>query len=88
MADNQQGSSSRLRRDVYVFTALTIENLRRLNFEQKTNEIQNRSKIDEIIERQTTEYLRSLDKKTRTQLSKTQLVKSHQKVYQWKQKNR
>jgi hypothetical protein len=78
---------NRFRRDAYAFCTLTIENLRRLNFEQKATEVQSRSKLDELIDKQTTDYLKSLDKKTRTQLSKTQLVKSHQKVHQWKQKN-
>jgi hypothetical protein len=87
MVDNQQ-SNTRFRRDAYAFCSLTIENLRRLNFEQKANEVQTRTRLDELIDKQTTDYLKSLDKKTRTQLSKTQLVKSHQKVHQWKQKNR
>jgi RecB family exonuclease len=87
MVDNQQ-SNTRFRRDAYAFCALTIENLRRLNFEQKANEVQTRTRLDELIDKQTTDYLKSLDRKTRSQLSKTQLVKSHQKVHQWKQKNR
>ena len=80
--------ANRFRREAYSFSLLTVDNLRRLNAESKTVEVQSRSKIDDIIDKQTNDYLASLDKKTRSQLSKTQLVKSHQKVYAWKKKNR
>jgi hypothetical protein len=80
--------ANRFRREAYSFSLLTVDNLRRLNAETKTVEVQSRSKIDDIIDKQTNDYLASLDKKTRSQLSKTQLVKSHQKVYAWKKKNR
>jgi hypothetical protein len=67
---------------------LTEENLRMLNAEMRNYEMHKRDKFTDIIERQVTDFLDSLDKKVRVQLSKTQLIKSLQKAYKWKKEVR
>jgi hypothetical protein len=67
---------------------LTEENLRLLNAEMRNYEMHKRDKFTDIIERQVTDFLDSLDKKVRVQLSKTQLIKSLQKAYKWKKEVR
>lgn len=47
-----------------------------------------KGKMDDIIEKQVNDFLDSLDKKTKAQLSKTQLIKSVQKVYKWRKELR
>lgn len=67
---------------------LTEDNLRLLNAEMRNYELHKRDKFTDVIERQVTEFLDSLDRKVRIQLSKTQLVKSLQKAYKWKKEIR
>jgi hypothetical protein len=66
---------------------LNEEALRALASEARIQESK-KGKMDEIIEKQVNDFLDSLDKKTKAQLSKTQLIKSVQKVYKWRKELR
>lgn len=66
---------------------LNEEALRHLASEARIQESK-KGKMDEIIEKQVNDFLDSLDKKTKAQLSKTQLIKSVQKVYKWRKELR
>lgn len=66
---------------------LNEEALRCLAAETRIQESK-RGKMDEVIEKQVNDFLDSLDKKTKAQLSKTQMIKSVQKVYKWRKELR
>lgn len=66
----------------------TEEAIKRLNLETRNQESSRRGRVQEKIEVQVDEFLNSLDKATRNQLSKTQLVKSLEKVNKWSSENK
>jgi hypothetical protein len=66
----------------------TDEAIKRLNLETRNQESTKRGRAQEAIESQVEKFLASLDKATRSQLSKTQLIKSLEKVNKWSGENR
>jgi hypothetical protein len=64
---------------------LSEQNLRQFDLEQQTNPKNSLEKREqELIERRVNEYLLSLDKHSRSQLSKSQLIKSYEKTVEYK----
>eukprot|EP01121_Diplochlamys_sp_Union-15-3_P000945 TRINITY_DN10792_c0_g1_i1.p1 TRINITY_DN10792_c0_g1~~TRINITY_DN10792_c0_g1_i1.p1 ORF type:complete len:241 (-),score=36.43 TRINITY_DN10792_c0_g1_i1:15-737(-) len=63
-------------------THLTAANL------AKFNQVDRRQSYHLEIEKRVDKFLSTLDKNTKSQLSKTQLIKSHQKVEDWKKQNK
>ena len=59
-----------------------------MNLETRNQENAKRGRLQERIELQVDEFLASLDKATRSQLSKTQLIKSLEKVNKWSVENK
>lgn len=70
------------------YLAPTDDAIKRLNLETRNQENTKRGRTQERIEAQVEEFLASLDKATRSQLSKTQLVKSLEKVNKWSLENK
>ena len=66
----------------------TEDAIKRLNLETRNQESVRRGRTQERIEQQVDEFMASLDKATRNQLSKTQLVKSLEKVSKWSSENK
>lgn len=66
----------------------TDEAVKRLNLETRNQENAKRGRLQEKIEQQVDEFLAGLDKATRSQLSKTQLIKSLEKVSKWTSENK
>lgn len=66
----------------------TDDAIKRLNMEARHQEVTKRGKTQQLIEKQVEDFLESLDKATRSQLSKTQLIKSLEKVHKWSKENR
>lgn len=62
--------------------------MKRLNLETRNQENAKRGRLQEKIELQVDEFLAGLDKATRSQLSKTQLIKSLEKVNKWSVDNK
>jgi len=62
--------------------------VKRLNLETRNQESTRRGRTQEKIEAQVEEFLATLDKAARSQLSKTQLIKSLEKVGKWSSENK
>jgi hypothetical protein len=66
----------------------TEDAVKRLNLETRNQESVRRGRTQEKIEQQVDEFLSGLDKAARSQLSKTQLIKSLEKVSKWSSENK